>query len=126
MTSAVRQKLAAAVTDHARWIVDLSECLERHAGGSPRQCRKFLGQIGAEDACSLGHWLLEQEAKPGSPHYRAVRELHRQFHEVASEVVALALAGKAVGAASLLEETLCPLSRRLVAALDAWAADEAA
>ncbi|MGC4118741.1 MAG: CZB domain-containing protein [Myxococcales bacterium] len=120
-----QEEIAAAITSHAQWIVDLSECLEGLAGGSPCRCQDFVRRIGAEDECFLGQWLHWTAATSQQASHRAVRELHQRFHEVASELVALALAGKADAATRLFEERLAPLSRQLISALDAWARVEA-
>ncbi len=124
MRMSVREQIATAVTEHAKWIVNLSECLEGLADNSPRQCQKYLARVGAEDACSLGRWLQETKDDDASEHLRAVRDIHRRFHKAASEVIALALAGDADAATGLLEGELCTLSRQLVAALDAWERSE--
>ena len=119
----VREEIAAAVTEHGKWIVSLSEALESLANGSSVQCQDFLGRTRAADACCLGQWLCEStipESARQSAHYKSIRELHRRFHQAAAEVITLALAGDADASAHLLETTLCALSKQLVAALDAW------
>jgi len=80
--------------------------------------------IGDADACSLGRWLREWPTGTGGEELRSIRDLHRQFHKVASKVIALGLAGATNEAIELLEEGVFPLSKQLVAALEGLDRDD--
>jgi methyl-accepting chemotaxis protein len=106
-----------AIAAHARWKSNL-----RLASQTGQSALK-VDQAGRDDACDLGHWLLERPAAEKiSPHFLAVRDLHAKFHREASHVLELALVGKGAEATAMMAigGSFAIVSTRLTAALTAW------
>jgi hypothetical protein len=79
--------------------------------------------IRSHDRCQFGKWLASlTPAESSSEHCKKVTELHAAFHEAASEVLELALAGRKQEAeASIgLGGRFAVVSSDLTMAMSAW------
>ena len=78
-----------AIAAHAKWKYRLFQAI--NTGESDWT----VAEIRADDCCDFGDWLKHLPvAKRTSERYARVKSLHTEFHQAASEVLALALAGK--------------------------------
>jgi chemoreceptor zinc-binding protein len=114
----MHNEITKAIASHVMWKASLITAI--HAGENT--CS--LAVIQVEDQCTLGKWL-EGPLPPGlkdSPHYKKSVELNREFHEVASRVLSLALDGRRTEALRALDVDgdLTKASALLVNELKAW------
>jgi methyl-accepting chemotaxis protein len=80
----------AALSAHAAWKDRLHTAIAEGASElDPANVRK-------DDGCPFGVWLHGPDAASvnESGHYEKVHDLHAEFHEIASEVLALAISGE--------------------------------
>jgi hypothetical protein len=107
--------LNAAVAAHENWKIRLDLFL---AGQSKEDLRPEV--ICFDDRCDLGQWMIHSSGKArlGSlPGFIALLSDHKQFHYAASNVVALAKAGKVADAARMMDGPYARASGGVVSAL---------
>jgi methyl-accepting chemotaxis protein len=103
-----------AVFAHAQWKRRLRQAIE--TGDSEWS----VEEVRADDRCEFGGWLERLPAgKKTSERYSSLRALHSEFHEAASEVLELALAGRKqeAGEAMRMGSRFMEVSSRLVRTL---------
>ena len=115
-TDQIRQAIGA----HGAWKLKLRTAANTgRADFSP-------DDIARDDQCAFGQWLRQIEPQAASdPHYAAIRERHRRFHQAAGQVAVLikdgqkdaALAALGDGSAFTMEST------QLTNALTDWKRD---
>jgi|SRR5579859_6125042 chemoreceptor zinc-binding protein len=116
-----RAQITKAIGAHSHWKKTLLSAIE---SGSPKLS---LDQIGREDACDVGKWLLGAgvpEAQRKTPEFEACREIHAAFHQAAAEVLHLAIDGdrRAAVAALGANSRFAKLSSALTLRMMQWAA----
>ena len=121
----LQPQIDAAIGAHGLWKSRL------RAAATTGTSEFSPNQIRDDHRCAFGSWLFGAEIAPEikrSKHYQACVELHRQFHNSAAEVLALALAGKkreadaAMGDGSVFKR----LSNELTRAMMLWKTDRSA
>ncbi|MBI5546930.1 MAG: CZB domain-containing protein [Deltaproteobacteria bacterium] len=120
----MRAEIEVAIEAHSRWKESLTGMLERGALGEGGAF--VLARVQADDACSFGRWLFGPTVGAkvrSSVRFERVRELHREFHASAADVLMLAVSGNRVAAEEALERQFRELSQQLVAELRAWGAE---
>jgi methyl-accepting chemotaxis protein len=97
MDDPIRQ-IDAAIVAHDQWKARLLSAVE--AGSSELE----PDHVRADDLCAFGKWLhsVGPELRAGL-HYERVCHLHARFHEVAADVLTLALGGQGPQALTSLE-----------------------
>ena len=107
--------IMTAKAAHENWKVRLDAYLK---GTSSEQFSAEV--ICFDDRCDLGQWIHGQgKARLGKfPGFTALLGHHKMFHYAASNVVALAKAGKAEQAQAMLEGQFTTFSNEVVATLD--------
>ena len=104
-----------AIATHGQWKIRLRQAVD--TGKS----EWTVDQVKVDDQCVLGQWIYGDAMKrfAGDPLVQQVRDLHRQFHAEAANVLELALAGRRAEAAAQLEmgSPYARLSAALVRAL---------
>jgi hypothetical protein len=106
-----------AMTSHAKWATHLTKAIADAHLEIP------LATIGSDDVCEFGQWLYGQELSDDdkiSADYRAVRDLHAEFHKVAQQVAELAESSNRYEAYKLLYGEYIASSGKLAIALTAW------
>jgi methyl-accepting chemotaxis protein len=114
-----KDEITKAIGAHGMWKARLAQAIETG------KIDITVEKVRMDNQCAFGQWLYgaSLDAKDRrSPHYEEVRRLHAQFHQVVSQVVELALAGKKQEARQLmsLEGEYSTVSSRLTAAMSAW------
>ena len=107
-----------AVFAHAKWKHRLRQAIETS------KSEWTVAEVQADDRCDFGDWLKNLPlSKRTSERYRDLRTLHTEFHVAASEVLALALAGKKEQAQVAMStgSRFAEISTRLVLSLSKWA-----
>jgi Chemoreceptor zinc-binding domain len=106
--------LRAAVAAHENWKIRLDAYL---AGQSSEDLRPEV--ICFDDRCDLGKWIHSTgKARLGRlPGFTALLSDHKQFHYAASNVVALAKAGKKLDALKMLAGPYAHASKGVMGAL---------
>jgi hypothetical protein len=110
-----------AVFAHAKWKHRLRQAIQ--TGKS----EWTVAEVQADDRCDFGDWLKKlSPSKKTSESYRDLRTLHTEFHDAASEVLALALAGKKDEAQVAMStgSRFTEISTKLVLSLSKWAKSE--
>jgi methyl-accepting chemotaxis protein/methyl-accepting chemotaxis protein-1 (serine sensor receptor) len=119
--ASIQEQLQVALSAHGAWKQRLKVAIET------RTSEIGVDKARMDNQCALGKWLYGptvSAAVKKSAEYRKSLELHRRFHEVSGEVLAMALAGRkedatrAMGTGSQFEEVSASLASTLVA----WAA----
>lgn len=107
--------IATAKAAHENWKHRLQAYLD---GKSTEQFSAEV--ICFDDRCDLGQWIHGAgKARLGNfPGFTALMGHHKMFHYAASNVVALAKAGKSVDAKAMLNGQFAKFSREVVADLD--------
>lgn len=93
------QEIDKAIGAHGLWKARLKTVLTTGKTEVP------VATIQVDNHCDFGKWLYGQTlsaSDKGTEHYKAVKKLHAQFHQVAARVAELALAGKQAEAEQLL------------------------
>jgi methyl-accepting chemotaxis protein len=113
------QEIDKAIGAHGMWKNRLKQAIDTG------NLEISVATIGAKDQCAFGKWLHGTTLSPHdkvSEHYKAVAELHAQFHKVAARVAELATAGKKSEAEKLLgsDSEFVSISTKLTAAMMAW------
>lgn len=88
--SELQALVTKAIAAHGQWKVRLREVI---ASG---RSEWTVDQVKVDDQCLLGRWIYGDALArfPGDPVVEQVRDLHREFHQEAARVLALALAGR--------------------------------
>jgi len=111
-------KLEAAIHAHAAWKVRLRSAIETG------RCDTDVATVRKRDVCPLGSWLHHGagDVIKSSRRYEPIVELHTDFHRCASDVLALAIDGRADDARSAMRlgRDYSATSTALVEALTAW------
>ncbi len=108
-----------AIKAHTQWMSLLRQAVLDALSGIDVQ------NIRADSHCDFGKWLYGPGLSADdrvTDHYREVRRLHTEFHELSGRIVELAAAGRVAEAYTLLYGEYITLSGRLVLALRAWQA----
>lgn len=107
--------IMTAKAAHENWKMRLDAYLK---GASSEQFSAEV--ICFDDRCDLGQWIHGQgRARLGKyPGFTALLGHHKMFHYAASNVVALAQAGKTKQAHAMLEGQFTTFSNEVVASLD--------
>lgn len=84
----MKETIEKAIWAHSRWKSHLKQAIE--TGKS----HATIEDVRNPHTCAFGEWLDSKEGKR-LPDYSEVYELHTAFHEEASHILSLALAGKA-------------------------------
>jgi methyl-accepting chemotaxis protein len=113
--------LNGAIAAHRAWTSRLREAIVSNKLDTP------IATLRADNQCQFGKWLhgdLLAAREKETEHYRQVKRLHTQFHEAASNVGELALAGRADAAENALNQgsDYARISAALTAALEQWSA----
>ncbi|MEK9142033.1 MAG: CZB domain-containing protein [Nitrospirota bacterium] len=114
-----KEEINKAIGAHGMWKTRLTHAIETG------KMDATVDTVRMDNQCAFGKWLygasLDAKDKRAS-HYEEVRSLHAKFHQVASQVVELALAGKKQQALQLmsLEGGYTEVSSKLTAAMSAW------
>jgi hypothetical protein len=106
--------LGAAISAHENWKIRLDSYL---SGKSTEDLRSEV--ICFDDRCDLGKWIHStgKERLGKYPGFTALLADHKQFHYAASNVVALAKAGKLVEADQMLKGPYARASLGVINAL---------
>ncbi|MHC4401265.1 MAG: CZB domain-containing protein [Planctomycetota bacterium] len=106
-----------AIAAHARWKYRLFDAVK--TGKS----EWTVQGIRSYDQCDFGKWLGSlSPSDRSSEHCKKVTDLHREFHQAASEVLELALSGRKqeAEAAIALGSRFSLVSSNLTMAMSAW------
>ena len=92
-------EIKAAIGAHGMWKTRLRTAIDR---GSSEFSTATVAQ---DDHCDFGKWLAGAATEmKGSRHYTKCKDLHRQFHSAAANVLKLALGGQKEEAKRILEK----------------------
>jgi methyl-accepting chemotaxis protein len=113
--------LKSAIAAHADWTSRLRAAIASGKLEIP------VGTIAMDDKCQFGKWLYGEQlsgAEKQTDHYLTARQLHAQFHEVASKVAGQAISGRREAAESAMNSgsEYARISSALTAALNNWSA----
>ncbi|CAK0781376.1 CZB domain-containing protein [Gammaproteobacteria bacterium] len=110
-----------AISAHGNWKVRLKRMI------SSGEADTSVETIRQDNQCAFGQWLYGPTLTTGdkaSSHYKAVKDLHAEFHKAAARVATLALCGKKAEAEKMMamggEYAL--ISAKLTQAMIAWKA----
>ncbi len=105
-----------AIGTHMRWKKRLTDAVATGVS------KWTVEGIRLDDQCALGMWLNGPDFDDMSfcRNYTLVKELHRQFHIVAAEVLGHALARDVAEAEKIMQGKYAKLSDELVAHLNKW------
>ncbi len=106
--------LQKAVTAHSSWKVRLRTAIVSGQLDMP------IATVKADNQCTFGKWLYGSELSGGekqTAQYQSLRQLHSQFHEQASKVAQLAVAGQKEAAGKALSSDFSAASSSLLNAL---------
>jgi hypothetical protein len=104
-----------AIARHLEWAGRFRDAI------ASRDLTEAIENCAYDDLCEFGIWLysLDEDVK-FTPGYRAVKDLHYQFHLAASLVVAQMRARHFEAARQMVAGDFTEVSDRLVAAIRAW------
>jgi len=88
----ISEAIDKAIWAHSRWKIHLKDAIETG------QSDFTVEQTRNHHTCAFGQWLDSKEGKR-LPDYQEIAKLHQAFHEEASHILSLALAGQKNGAA---------------------------
>jgi chemoreceptor zinc-binding protein len=111
------EALEHAIAAHAKWKWRLRDVI--NTGKSQWQ----VGDVRTDRACEFGQWLHALPmAQQLAGHYEKVRALHAEFHQVAADVLELALAGRKeeATAAMAFGSRFSAVSSNLTMAVSEW------
>jgi hypothetical protein len=83
----MNETIDKAIWAHSRWKVHLKNAIETG------QSDFTVEQAQNHHVCAFGKWLDSAEGRT-LPHYLEIAELHRKFHQEASQILNIALAGR--------------------------------
>ena len=111
-----KEAIESALAAHVEWKKRLHDAIS--AGRSELE----VEVVRRDNVCRLGQWLHSLSPPAQGPDYLQVMAIHREFHKVAAEVVALAVEGKKEAALDLLDAggKYMDTSGRLALALNTW------
>jgi hypothetical protein len=113
----ISEEIKKAMGAHGAWRLRLRTAIA--VGRSDTTPAK----VKCDNLCEFGQWLygstLDSRTRSGMP-YQVVRRLHGEFHECASRVLGLAVAGQKDNAMALLEGEYTERSDKLLRALTKW------
>lgn len=93
----IAETLDRAIAAHAKWKYRLMEAIE--TGKSEWR----MDVVRTDEACEFGKWLAALPLSLRlSSHVKDVRTLHAEFHTLASNVLELALSGRAAEATAAM------------------------
>lgn len=106
-----------AISRHLDWAGRFREAI------AARDLNEAVEHCAYDDLCEFGTWLysLDDEIK-FTREYRAVKDLHYQFHLAASLIVAQMRASHFEAARQMVSGDFAQVSNRLVAAIRDWRA----
>lgn len=113
----MREEINAAILAHGKWKARLFEAIE--SGKSDFTPEK----VKPDNLCDFGKWFYTLKGGDAtSSHYKEVMELHARFHQIASTVLELALAGKKDEARKAIDisSEYSDISSRLTLTLGMW------
>jgi hypothetical protein len=106
-----------AVFAHAQWKHRLRKAIDSG------ECEWTVVEVKQDDRCDFGQWLKKLPlSEKTSEQYRELQQMHTEFHKAASEVLALALAGKKEEAQTAMSQGshFADISAKLVVSLTKW------
>ena len=116
---ALKDEVKMAISSHSVWKNRLRKAIDTGTIDiTPEDMKR-------DDLCVFGKWLLSdgitQDVR-ATEEYKSVKNLHAEFHGIASEIVRLALAGNKEEANRFMEADgkYTFISARLVLALSNW------
>jgi hypothetical protein len=113
----IAEALDRAIAAHAKWKYRLMAAID--AGKS----EWHVDSVRSDDACEFGKWLAALPLSERlSNDFKQVRTLHAEFHVLASNVLELALSGRAgeATATMALGSRFAVVSSQLTMAVLAW------
>ncbi|MBS0153183.1 MAG: CZB domain-containing protein [Nitrospira sp.] len=114
-----KDEITKAIAAHGMWKTRLTQAIESGKMDTP------VDTVRMDDQCAFGKWLygasLDAKDK-ASLQYEEVKKLHAQFHQVAAQVVELALNGKKQKALQLVsfDGEYTKISSKLTASMSVW------
>ena len=110
-------EIREAIHAHGTWKLRLSTAIATGMSDTdPHTVR-------CDNLCAFGQWLygpsIDSATRIGKP-YQVIKRLHAEFHDTASRVLHLALAGKKQEARSLMDGEYAQRSDKLIRALAKW------
>ncbi len=113
------EQINKAIDSHGKWKARLVDAI--NAGKSDLN----IATVRSDCQCEFGNWLDGADISPShkeSADFQTVKRLHSQFHQVAAEVLNLALSGRKVDADAALSPTgrFSLASSTLVQSLISW------
>jgi hypothetical protein len=113
----VVEALERAIVAHARWKYRLMDAIDTG------QSEWRVANVRSDSACEFGQWLAAVPLTDRlSDRFKQIQSLHAEFHLLASNVLELALSGRAgeATAAMALGSRFAVVSSSLVMAVTAW------
>ena len=116
-----RNMLTNAIAAHSAWTAHLRAAIGTGKLDVP------VATVRVDNQCQFGKWLngeRHSDAEKQSGHFLKVKHLHAQFHEAASKVAQLAVAGDREAAEKAMNPAsdYAKVSSALTAALNKWSA----
>lgn len=113
-----KQEINNAISEHAMWKLNLQALIKNGKFDAPVEAC-------TDSECDFGKWFYGASIttkQRASAHYKQVKQLHGEFHQVAAEVARLALNGEKEEAEKLMgfEGAYTAVSNRLIEALVKW------
>ena len=106
-----------AIARHLDWASQFRKAIDEQA------LTDAIERCAYDDLCDFGIWLYSlDDAVKFTPEFRAVKDLHYQFHLAASLVVAQMKARHFEAARQMVSGDFTAVSDRLVAAIRDWQA----
>lgn len=111
------QEIDKAIAAHGMWKVRLKSAISTGTSEVP------VATIRVDNQCPFGKWLYGETlsaSDKATPSYKAVKDLHAEFHKVAAKVAELAVSGKKDDAENILSQEFAAASVKLTAAMMEW------
>ena len=119
-TTPLIEEIQKAIASHEQWKIDLKSAID--TGKSTFD----PAIVDRDDRCFFGQWLygasLPDEAKKQEI-YKEVRQLHEDFHHVASRILSLGLKGDKEAALRQLDGNYRAISEMMIATMHEWIED---
>lgn len=117
----LKDEIQLAIQAHAMWKINLLKVIE--AGESSLD----PVDVHRDDLCTFGQWLFGDtipESAKAMTEYGVCVQLHKDFHELTSSILRLALDGRRKDALDALSEPslYCELSATLIQYMKLWQA----
>lgn len=114
----LQEEISKAIGAHGMWKQRLKQAID---GGSSEFT---VERVKADNNCDFGKWLYSLgDKEKGTANFKSVRELHADFHKVASDVLGKALKGDKTAATAAMDGAFASASSKLTAAMMAWKKD---